>query len=197
MAPHDPDHDEDPNARMLAEMAGMEALERDKPRGQWIPWRRPHEFAVVNFLERYYEETKNPIFVWKAIQILRTAHIDYRQYEWVDAYLGGTADNLTELLNIPPDPKKVPASIVKALGFGEKPFSTAKTWLRDLRLARAVMDRVAFGDKETEIAIPAVAENAGLSPTTVGNAWRKRKETKVKPKRKSAPQKSSKNSGDT
>jgi hypothetical protein len=158
-----------------------------KKLAEWLPGeldlRGELEFMVAK-LEKLHEITGNPLHAWTAYRLCRVTRLEMP--DWVLSYLDGVAKGL--LGETAQKRKKLSESaIVKALGraLGMKApgrqfreFSKTLEWVE---IADDVWQQLKQGDKEKhrtklKYARETVAEERGISTSTVGRAWDKAKE---------------------
>jgi hypothetical protein len=93
---------------------------------------------LAHFFKTQYEETQNPLYVWRAIEFLKD---DGREYpNWIKKYLTETASNL---LDIKEPNKNAPSLIKKALGIDDaRAFSKLHySWQKDYAYDLVIEER--------------------------------------------------------
>ncbi len=92
----------------------------------------------INSCKSLYEETENPLYVWRAIQCCKDYEREYP--DWVKEYLSNVAD---EILNIENPGKDAPALLKSALGiYSARDFSEFhNSWKKYEAFDRVVEER--------------------------------------------------------
>jgi hypothetical protein len=135
------------------------------------PWETPHieglVIDVIRLCHWHYLETKNPVFVFRAIgfgQHLTTRNAHYM--DWTQKYLVTAAGSLTGLVGRPPAAEDAQAVLAAALEFKrdkyENPFRQAATIIEADDLYDAVRRLVRIGIKTTH-AMRLLAKQRGVS----------------------------------
>jgi hypothetical protein len=150
----------------------VQCLKKDSEQsGPESPWQVPHieEYVVdlVRLCHWHYLETKNPLFLYWAINVgqhltVRTAHY----LDWTRDYLVHSAVLLAFLVKRPPEAAEAQAAFAAALGFVrskyENPFRQARSLIEDGEIYRRVRGLERTGKNITD-AINTVSEDCGVS----------------------------------
>jgi hypothetical protein len=135
------------------------------------PWQTPHiEELVIDLIllcHWHYLETKNPVFVFRAIEFgqhLTTGNAHYM--DWTQRYLVTAAASLAHLVRRPPAAEDAKAAFATALEFKqdkhENSFRQAATIIEADDLYDAVRRLVRIGVKTTH-AMHLLAKHRGVS----------------------------------
>jgi hypothetical protein len=177
----------DDNHRMLAFIEEEQATNTETwwERSPWGGKDPTHwDLKEIEFFKREYEATRNPVFVWAALQIAMELPQPEPQQAmrlgkaqgWIDEYLRDCVSRLLGTVENPPQ-KDVGNAIASAFGFTFRlgrgsPLSEVQKRLRDRRLALEVGRRLPIERYKETLAIAEVARARGVGESVVGEAWR-------------------------
>jgi hypothetical protein len=119
------------------------------------------------------EESKNPVFAWRAYRECREAGIDLP--EWVLEYIDCVAAAIDRLAGDPPAKNKIAPALADALLMKSDGAGTVFSRAQDVKWIPLGMDvdrHISHGDKEYLAVTQAAAQN-GVSPSTVWRAWKR------------------------
>jgi hypothetical protein len=145
------------------------------------PWFREGKTnSPLDFERRQYEQTKNPVHVWRGYQICRECRCESLPH-WILDYLDAVASAVMELrIRFEDGPiKQLPAQIADIFGFQragqgvrDTAFSEVDRRFRDQGLAITVRRLIRTNpDISRETIIAAVAEREHVSDETVRRAY--------------------------
>src|ERR1700737_2609717 len=142
------------------------------------------ELEEIKFFKTEYEATRNPVFVWAALQIAlalpqpepEQAMLFREARRWIDEYLRDCTNQLLSATKEPPH-RDVGTAIAKVFGFTfdvgrGSPLSDGQKRLRDRQLALEGWRRLPFERYKETLAVAHVASVNGVSESVVGDAWR-------------------------
>jgi hypothetical protein len=142
------------------------------------------DLKEIEFLKHEYHITKNPVYIWTALQIAmelpepspNQSKLFREARGWIDEYLSDSASRLSKAVENPPS-THVGNEIAKAFGFTLEPgkgspLSDAQKRLRDWRLALQVWRRLRIERYKETLAVKYVADVNGVGESIVGAAWR-------------------------
>jgi hypothetical protein len=176
----------DYNDQMRAEIDAERAENIDAPWWERSPWGGKGEgywlLKEIDTFKRDYETTRNPLFVWAALQAAADLpkKPELRQearWQWIKDYLSASAERLMASISDPPT-TDINKQIVACFGFEPNPgrgrgspLSEAGKRIRDRKLALAVGRRLPLERYKEMLAIKYVAEENRQGISVVREAW--------------------------